>query len=187
MSRKDYVKACCVASKKFLYLLTYEITLVRMSTLDHFAQPDLIPSCRRLAATDILLFLPDDTTQTVPANILKRREGIFKKGIEYLTLVKNGFNASRYGRHSVAYSESVRAYGELSDFLGYEAACAGFPVQIDNYCRTIETLASGQQPSSNETDDLKRFLKRISPASDKRESSQASTESLLKNLSYVSH
>lgn len=175
-----------LASKKFLYYSTYEINLVRMSTLDYFTQPDLNSSCRRLAATDILLFLPDDTTQTVPTNILKRREGIFNKGLEYLSLVRNGFDASHHGKFSALYPISVGVYRELSDLLGCEAASASFPVQIDDYCKTIRTLASGEQPTPKQTNDLKRFLKKISLDFDKDKPSQANTKSSLENLSYIS-
>lgn len=158
-----------------------------MLTLDYIAQPDLTPSCRRLAATEILFFLPDDPTQTVPVNILKRKEGIFNKGLEYLSLVRSGFEASHRGKFSALYPISIPVYRELSDLLGYEAASASFPVQIDNYRKTIETLASGEQPPSERTNDLKRFLKRISSDFGKEKSPRPNTESLLKGLSYVSH
>jgi hypothetical protein len=158
-----------------------------MSTLDYLAQPDLNPSCRRLAATEILLFLPDDPTQPVPANVLKRKEGIFNRELKYLALVRSGFDASRRGKFSALYPISIGVYRELSDLLGYEAASANFPVQIDDYCKTLRTLASGEQPTPKQTNDLKRFLKKISLDFDKDKPSQANTESLLNSLSYISH
>ncbi len=157
-----------------------------MSTLNYVAQSGLTRSCTRLLATDLLLLLEEESTQKTPNRLLKRKQDIFNQGIKYLNSVNNGFYASHYGRHSVAFPESVNNYHEISARLGSEASCRAFPIQINGYCRTIETLASGQQPSSENINELKTFLKRISPDSDKREPSQANTESLLKSLSYVS-
>jgi hypothetical protein len=157
-----------------------------MPTLDYLAQPSSIPSDVKLLMTDLLLILEDDSSQKVPNRLLNRKQEVFNQAIRYINLWHSGFKASHLGRYSVAYPESVKAYGGLSDCLGFEASCADFPVQLENYCKTLRSLTCDQQPSPQETRDLKSFFKRIYSASKKKESAQPRTETILQALSYVS-
>ena len=160
-----------------------------MLTPDYFAQPDLTRSCLRLLAIDLLLILENESSQKAPSRLLSRRQKIINEGIKYLKLLHTGFNVSNYGRYSVLFPESVETFQELSDLLGPEAKGRHFPIQLEDYSKTLETLSSGQQPAPQKINELKGFLNRITPyydKYDKKGSSQTDAAPVLKGLSYVS-
>lgn len=169
-----------------------------MTNIDNLIEPDLTRSHIGLLATEILLILDDDPVnpdKRAPSFVLRNKPNIILRGQKMLRDIKSGYDAANQGIHGAACSsESIKIYKELSDRLGCETKSKYFPCFVDNYCETLEKLNQGNQLSLVEVNNLKQFLRKISPdygkydnlKSSEQTPSQKSPESALRGLSYIS-
>jgi hypothetical protein len=158
-----------------------------MSTIDYFAQPGSVSSDLGLLATDLLLILDHGPAQEAPPRLLSRKQGVFNQGKKFFSLAYNGSFMSPCGIHSVAFLESIKAYGELVACVGHEAKNKIYLGQIGDHSKTLEILASGNQPSEEKLNNLKDCLRGIkTKSSEKKNVSQSDVETILQNLSYIS-
>jgi hypothetical protein len=141
-----------------------------MSTLDYFAQPNLILSSKRLLATRLLNVLPGDESQPLITYNLNHKNNILKGGLGYLRSVGRGYDAvCGMGIHAVTCHESKCDYEDVLAALGNEAKSRHFHVKIDGYCKTLEDLLDCKECPKEKIDEVRSFFEKITKLKVKEE------------------